>query len=210
MRKLVIALLFSAPLAFPAGLFSIGVKGGVPFTDAFNTATSGNLSYVTHNKYWTLGPEFDVNLPFGIGVEIDALYQRLAYESTGNVVDGVVHSATTANAWDFPLLLKWKFAPGPIRPYISVGPTFRGLSNLKQVTSFFSPIPLGGTSTTSSPAELQNRFNTGFTLGGGLQLLGHISPEIRYTRWGWDNFRDPSGLLKTSPNQVAFLVGLTF
>ena len=72
MRKFLIALLFSAPLAFPSGLFSIGVKGGVPFTDAVNTATSGNLSYVTNNNHWTLGPELDLHLPFGLGIEIDA------------------------------------------------------------------------------------------------------------------------------------------
>jgi hypothetical protein len=207
MRKLILALLFPVSLAFPAGPISVGVKGGVPFTDAFNTATSGNLRYITHNKYWTVGPELDINLLFGLGIEIDALYQRLNYESTGNFADEVVHAATTANAWDFPVLLKWKFGEGPIRPYVSAGPTFRGLTSVKQVTSFFSPNPA---SETSQPPELQNRFSTGFTFSGGLQLLGHISPEIRYTRWGWDTFRNTSGLLKSNPDQVAFLVGITF
>lgn len=200
MARFLIALLFSAPLAFPAGLFSIGVKGGVPFTDAFNTATSGDLRYVTHNKYWTVGPELDIHLPLGLSVEIDALYRRVNYESSGSV-----QSVTTANSWDFPLLLKYKFPGLVVRPYVSVGPTFNGLTSVNQVTTFFSGTPLEET-----PSALQNRFNTGFTLGGGLQLFGHISPEIRYTRWGWDSFRDPSGLLKSNPNQVAFLVGLTF
>jgi opacity protein-like surface antigen len=207
MRRIALALLLPASLAFAGGPLSIGIKGGVPFNDAFHTATSGNVSYVTQNKYWTLGPELDVNLPFGLGIEVDALYRRLNFESTGPVSDLIAHAATTANAWDFPLLLKWKFAPGPIRPYVAAGPTFRNVSNVKQVVDFFG----GQTSTsTDRPGELRDNFTTGFTLGGGLQLLGHISPEIRYTRWGWNNFRDTSGLLMSNPNQVEFLVGLTF
>jgi hypothetical protein len=207
MRRIALALLVPASLAFAGGPLSLGIKGGVPFTDAFHTATSGNVSYVTNNKYWTLGPELDVNLPFGLGIEVDALYRRLNFESTTSVPSLIAHAATTANAWDFPLLLKWKLAPGPIRPYISAGPTFRGLSNVKQVVSFFEGTP---SPVSERPAELQNRFNTGFTVGGGVQLLGHISPEIRYTRWGWNTFLDTSGLLKSNPDQLEFLVGLTF
>lgn len=212
MRKFILALLFPISVAFPADLFSIGVKGGVPFTDAVNTATNADLSYITSNKHWTLGPEVDLNLPFGLGVEVDALYRRVDYESTGSVAQQLLHNATTANAWDFPLLLKWRFAPGPIKPYVSVGPTFSGLTNLNQVSTFFTN-GAEQTTKTSSPVELQRRFDTGFTLSGGLQLGAagiRLSPEIRYTHWGWDTLRDVSGLLKTNRNQVDFLVGLTF
>ncbi len=202
MRKLLIAALIPASMAL-AGPLSFGVKAGVPFTDAFKTARSGNLSYVTENKHWTVGPELDINLLFGLSIEVDALYRRLNYESTQTLGDQIAHAATTANAWDFPLLLKWKLAPGAFRPYVSVGPTFRGLTNLKRAGNFFSE-------DSSSSVELKDRFNTGFTLGSGVQLLGHISPEIRYTRWGWNNFRDTSGLLKTNPDEVTFLVGFTF
>jgi hypothetical protein len=211
MVKLLLASLISAAAAFPAGLFSIGVKGGVPFTDAFNAATNGNLTYVTHSDNWTLGPEFDLNLPFGIGIEADALYRGLKYQSTQNLVDQLETSTTSARAWDFPLLLKWKAPTGPFRPYVVAGPTFRGLTSIKQVTSFFSAN--SGTTisqSSSNPGSLKSQFITGMTLGGGIQVLGHVAPEIRYTRWGWDSFRDPSGLLKSNPNQLEFLVGITF
>jgi opacity protein-like surface antigen len=211
MLKLLLALLISAAAAFPAGLFSIGIKGGVPFTDAFNAATNANLTYVTHSNDWTLGPEFDLNLPFGIGVEADVLYRGLKYQSSQNLVDQLVTSTTTARAWDFPLLLKWKAATGPFRPYVVAGPTFRGLTSINQVTSFFSANS-GSTTTSqsSNPTALKSQFITGMTLGGGIQLLGHVSPEIRYTRWGWNSFREPSGLLSSNQNQFEVLVGITF
>lgn len=212
MKRLLIGMLLAAGAGFPAGLLDFGVKGGVPFTDAFNTAKSGSLSYITNTKRYTVGPTVDLNLLFGLGVEFDALYRRLGYESTTNLPGLVLHAATTGNAWDFPLLLKLRLGAGPIKPYLAAGPTFRGLTSLKQAQTFFFPTRQV-TTQTNRPAELDNRFTTGFTAAGGLQLGGagvRISPEIRYTRWGWNNFRDPAGLLKSNPDQVDFLLGLTF
>lgn len=192
-------------------LFSFGVKGGIPLNDAFNTATTGNLSYVANTKRFVVGPEFDINLPAGFAVEIDALYRRLDFESNQNLVDVVAHQSTTSNAWDIPLLLKWRFAPmGPIRPYVGAGPTFRGLTNIHQVTNFFGATTPGGSTSTNSPAELNDRFVTGFTAVAGLQLFKHVSPEIRYTRWGWDSFRNPGTAFRSNPDQFDFMLGLTF
>jgi opacity protein-like surface antigen len=208
MRRLILALLLPACAAL-AGPISIGVKGGVPFSAVFDATTSGNLSYVTNNKYWTVGPELDLNLPLGFAIEFNALYRRVNYESSGSINGGTVTSSTTANSWDFPLLLKWRILPGPIRPYFSVGPTFRNLSNFKQVSTFFT----GGQTTTTStdnPPEIDRSYNVGFTVGGGVQLLKHISPELRYTRWGWNNITDVTPLLSTKRNQVEFLLGITF
>jgi Outer membrane protein beta-barrel domain len=205
MKRLLLALLLPASLAL-GGPLSFGVKGGVPFTDAFHTATSGNLSYVTDNNFWTVGPELDINFPFGLGIETGVMYRRVSFESSRQLASTLVHAATHADTWEFPLLLKVKLSPGPIRPYVSGGPTFRGVSNIKQVVTFFDSEP------TPAPNQLEfrNRFNVGFTISGGVQLLGHISPEIRYTRWGWNKFRDTSGLLETNPDQLSFLVGITF
>jgi hypothetical protein len=209
MKTLMVGLLFSASLAFGGDLFTIGVKAGVPLEEAFDAASNGNVRYITNTKHYTVGPELDINLPLGLAVEVDALYRRLDYESFNNEVDAFVHSATTANAWDFPVLLKWGFKHGPIRPYIGAGPTFRGVTNIKQIQQFF--LPPGGVNTSSGPAaELQHQFATGFTAAGGVRLFGHVSPEIRYTRWGWDSFRDVSGLLRSNPDQVDFMLGLTF
>ncbi len=209
MRRLLLgslAALFAAPLAFPGDLVSFGVKGGVPLNDAFNTVSNANLSYITNTKRFVVGPELDINLPLGLAVEVDALYRRLNFESDQNLTV-FQHQATTANAWDFPLLLKWRFAPGPLRPYVGAGPTFRGLTNVHQVTTFFTG---GSPTSTGSPSELDHSFVTGFTAVAGIQIIKHISPEIRYTRWGWDAFRNPGTAFRSNPDQWDFMLGLTF
>lgn len=73
MKSLILGTFALATLAYP-GIISIGVKGGVPLNDAFNAATSGNASYFTNTKRYTIGPELDVNLPLGLAIEFDALY----------------------------------------------------------------------------------------------------------------------------------------
>ena len=202
-----VGLLCAAPLAMAGDLFSFGIKAGVPLNDAFNTATTANLSYLSNTKRFTGGVEFDVNLPMGFAVEVDGLYRRLDFESNQSVPT-TFHQATTSNAWDFPLLLKWRFAPmGPVRPYVGAGATFRDVTNINQVTTFFT----GGSSTsTGSPTELNQGFTTGFTAVGGIQLFKHISPEIRYTRWGWQTFRAVGTAFHSNQDQWDFLVGLTF
>ncbi len=200
MNRLVLALPLLSSAAFCGSLFSLGVKGGVPFNDAVKTVTTANLRYVDDSKNYTIGPTLDIHLPFGLGVEADLLYRRIGYTTTGSALQ----KTTKGNAWDVPLLLKWKMAPGPIQPYLVAGPTFRGLSNLKERLVAFT------TSETDHPTELKNKFNTGITLGGGLLLLRHVSGELRYTRWGLTNFKDVTGIFKSNPDQFEALVGITF
>ncbi|MGD0200375.1 MAG: porin family protein [Bryobacteraceae bacterium] len=214
MKRLLLACLLPVSLAFAGELISVGVKGGVPFTDAFKTASTGQLQYVQHTQRYTVGPTLDINLPAGFGIEADLLYRRLRYDSSGELSGLSRSSATTANAWDLPLLLKWRPWPTPlVKPYISAGPTFRGLTNLKQRIQLFASPSQSTTTTTNEPDELSRRFNTGFTLSAGLQLGAagvRLSPEVRYTRWGWRSFSEISGLLKSNSSQLDFLVGLTF
>jgi opacity protein-like surface antigen len=210
MRKLLLGLGFASSALFAAGPISFGVKGGVPLNDAFHAVTSGSIQYVSNTKRYTVGPELDINLPFGLGIEVDALYRRLDFESTANTVSAIVRGATTANAWDIPILVKWRFGTGPVKPYVSAGPTFRNLTNIDQrVSSFFS----GPNPSLSSAPELRDSFNTGVTLAGGLQFGAagiRVSPEVRYIRWGWDNFRSPSTAFRSNRDQVDFMLGITF
>ncbi len=207
MRRLAFGLFLSSGFAFPQFL-SFGFKAGVPFTDAFKTAQTGSLRYVSDTHRYTFGLTGEVNLPIaGLGVELDALYRRLDFSANGATPEGTFTRRTvTSNAWDFPLLLKWRFGVKPLQAFVTIGPTFRGLSNLSQAGNFFTGSPSG------NPPELQNSFNVAFTAGVGVRLGNKIalSPEVRYTRWGWDNFRDPLSLLHTNRDQVDLLVGLTF
>jgi hypothetical protein len=117
-------------------------------------------------------------------------------------------SSTTANSWEFPLLFKLRASSPAVRPFVVGGPSFRALSNVRQ----FITDPLGKHET-SDPVELSNRASTGLTVGAGLELGGHfrITPEIRYTRWGWENFQSPAlPQFRNNQDQLDVLVGINF
>ena len=190
---------------------SIGVKGGVPITDALNTARGVSSAYFTNTKRYLIGPTVEFHLPARFSIEIDALYKRLGYqyEATGPTVN----ASTVANSWEFPVLGKFEIFPGPVRPFIDAGASFRHLSGIKQIRQTISGVTLNEVEI-ANPAEFNKENDIGFVFGAGIAFkMGRvrISPEVRYTRWGGENFRDPiNSLLRTNRNQGDFMLGLTF
>lgn len=193
--------------------FGFGVKGGVPVTDFLDTVQNPENFHTTTSRY-IIGPTVELRLPFGFGVELDALYRHLNYTSSGNLVDVIVNSKTTGNAWEFPLLAKYRFPAKVMRPYVDAGVAWNTLQGLTQtVTRAVIPSHITTTTTTSNPAELNKNTTRGFVVGAGLDvhvLLIHISPEVRYTRWGAENFLSSNGGLRSNQNQAEFLLGITF
>ncbi|MGA2436053.1 MAG: outer membrane beta-barrel protein, partial [Bryobacteraceae bacterium] len=173
MKKFLVGLLVSATIALPADFLSFGIKGGIPLNDAFNTSPDGYASYSINTARYTVGPEVELKLPFGLGLEVDTLYRRLGYDFTTNIIPlmGIsqlfTSSQITANAWDVPLLLKYRFLHGPFRPYVSAGPSFRFLTNVEGLYQNVG-LSLMGATFPSTPPELQNRFDAGFTANGGV------------------------------------------
>jgi len=202
--------------AFGEGnIISVGVKGGVPITDAFETAKGNSSFYATNTKRYVVGPTFELHLPARLSIEVDALYTRLGFDrgvtnASGAVID---YSTTRANSWVFPVLAKWEILPGAFRPFVDAGASFRNISGVKQVRSVVSGATLNNVTLNNAP-EFSKRNDVGATFGFGLAFKAgpvRISPEFRYTRWGSENFRDPvSTLLSTNKNDGAFLLGLTF
>jgi len=205
-------LLFGAAAAFSQP-FSFGVKAGVPLTDFLSTVQSPNFGFNSNTKRYIVGPTVELRLPFGLGIELDALYRRLDYTSSANLVDVFISGNTTGNAWEFPLLAKYRFPSKGLRPYVDAGIAWDTLSGLTQtITQTVFPTRTT-TTTTSNPAELNKNTVTGFVTGAGLDvkvLLIHLSPEIRYTRWGAQHFLSSNGGLQSSQNQAEFLLGITF
>ncbi len=200
--------------------FSAGVKLGVPVNDLIDTATTSNFSYVGQTNRYIFGVTAELRLPFGLGVEVDALYRHLNYSATGTAIPGIPTTltqslATTSNAWEFPLLAKYRFSSkGPLRPYIDGGLAWDTLQGVKQVITTGN-LSTGTTTTTSTsnPSQLNETTTRGIVLGAGIDihaLLIHLQPEIRYTRWGAQHFLDPNGGIHSSQNQAEFLVGITF
>jgi opacity protein-like surface antigen len=198
--------------------FSFGVKAGVPLTDFVDAASgntaSGFLDFATHTNRYIVGVTGELRLPFGLGVEVDALYRHFNYESTSQSVNVVTNANTTGNAFEFPIMGKYRFGTKVIHPFVDAGVAFDTLQGLKQaITSTVAGSTNSTNSSTSTPSQLQNTTTRGFVTGAGLDfhfLVIHIQPEIRYTRWGAQHFLDVSGLLHSNQNQAEFLLGITF
>jgi opacity protein-like surface antigen len=204
-------LLCAATVTLAAQPFSVGVKAGVPVTDALETFRGNQSAYVTNTHRYLFGPTVQLNLPFRFSIEVDALYKRLGYQYNQFAGPGSpTTTRTTANSWEFPVLGKYAIWGGPVRPFIDAGANFRNISGVDQVRDTLSAVNVN-----VNPVPEFNKDNDiGFVFGGGIELkLGVIrfTPEFRYTRWGSENFRDPvAALLQTNKNQGDFILGLTF
>ena len=173
----------SSPIGF-------GVKGGVPLNDAFVVRQQNRVDYIADTHRYTFGPYVEVRLPAGFGVELDALYQTFEYRQ-------VVPAPTidqNSHAWEFPLVVKKRFLPGPVKPYVEAGAAFSHLS-VRDVR------------------ELNDRNTWGLVVGGGVDLkLGpvHFTPEVRYTRWTSRQFDSPGTLLQSNLNVASVMLGIGF
>ena len=99
---------------------SPGINVGTPLTDtlvssSFSSSSGTDSSFDRYNsatKRLLIGPSLRLELPRGLGLEFDALYQRLDSDyASGSVSPGVFSSRsfeqTTANRWQFPLLVQY-------------------------------------------------------------------------------------------------------
>jgi hypothetical protein len=203
--KGILALLFGSTVLC-AQPVSYGFKAGVPMTDVLSAA-SGSLGTVTASSdRFIVGPAVELHLPFGLGVEFDVLYRRFSYTSLASLPNLLSNLSATGSSWEFPLLVKKHFLPGPARPFVDAGVNFDKLTGVSQTVQ-----AIAGATTTGT----QNTFSKGFTMGAGVDihvLILHITPELRYTRWGsqFVNSLLPGGTVSSNQSQAEFLVGFTF
>jgi hypothetical protein len=192
MRSAILLLL--PAVAAAAGPFSAGVKAGLPLTDFLNTV-SGTTGTATDR--YLVGPTAELHLPFGLGVEVDAIYRHFDYK---NIIGSTLNAVTTTGSsgdWEFPLLLKYRFPSKVVRPYIDAGIAWDKLSGLTNSVGSLSPA---------------KNTTTGGVVGFGADvhlLVIHILPEIRYTRWTSQHF-NIANVLNSNQDQAEFMVGITF
>src|SRR5580692_2120784 len=117
MRSLLaVACVILSPVAFAQHLFSFGVKGGFPLTDPLSDDTFHSVDVVTHafsaSKNYVIGPMVELNLPFGLAVEADALYRPLNLTTETQLVSSpslVNRLSVDASSMYLPVLLKARF-----------------------------------------------------------------------------------------------------
>jgi opacity protein-like surface antigen len=202
--KGILALVFSSTVLF-AQPVSYGLKAGVPMTDLVSAASGSQAAISASSDRYIVGPEVELHLPFGLGVEFDVLYRRFSYAAVSSLPGLLSSLSGTGSSWEFPLLVKKHFLPGPVHPFVDAGVNFNKLTGLTQTVQ-----AVAGAS--SAPS---NDFTKGFTMGAGVDvhvLLLHITPELRYTRWGSQSLNSilPGGTVSSNQNQAEFLVGFTF
>ena len=184
LAKTLLCILVTAGFA-SAQPFGAGLKVGVPFTDAFQVFPVPSPSVFTgESPRYTVGPYVELRLPASMAIEVDALYRSYHFQSPG--------LGLSTSSWEFPVLVKHRFAAGPVRPYFEAGPSFSRLSDIKL-------------------SSLNHLSNYGIVVGGGLEfnlLLLKVSPEVRYTGWAFRNF--DGSQVQSKRNQLAVLVGFGF
>jgi hypothetical protein len=188
---------------------SVGVKGGIPLTDATRNLFGGDES-----RPYTVGPSIEMGLPAGFAIEAAALYRRTGATFNYNLgLFGVPGPAPApinwirGNSWEFPVLGKYYFRPRAEKwqPFIGTGWAFRtvGVVNEGLVTL---EDPTGGLHSSSFRSEGRLPLDAGAVFAGGVRYrMGRfaISPEVRYTRWG-------SGNTISSKNDAGLFLGVTF
>lgn len=182
-RKILVGFSFSLALTSAQNI-GYGIRGGTPLSDFLKAESkTGALTNVVKGRgNVIIGPMFEVRLPFGLGIEADALYRR--WNADGPLSTG------SNSTWEFPVYGKVRMPGIIVRPYAGAGVNFQRLGDLGRF--------LGG-----ATADTNRR---GFLGAGGLELkVPHvrISPEIRFTHW------NDAGPIR-STNQVDFLIGLSF
>jgi opacity protein-like surface antigen len=227
--------IFCGQLAFgQIGPLSIGAMVGVPLSDAFEfkapdicastAAVCSIFNYSSKSKRYTFGPSIEFRLPFGLGIEFDALYNRLNYDSyffrrSPSSGHGSYFTSTRADRWNFPILMKWHHDVHRLSPFIEGGIAFDHISGVESNFAAFNQDFSGFVSQTngrtSTPPEFTKPTSEGFVAGGGIDFRPvryiHLMPEIRYTRWFSGNFdREPGTIFSTNPNETTFLLGISF
>ena len=195
LRGFLISFLIS-PLTFAGQIFSVGIKAGVPFTDAFSSFTSGSYNSFSNSKNYIVGPTVELHLPLGLSAEVDALYRPLSFSARSTSLSSFLLGTATASttdfsSWEFPILAKYRFAIPLVKPYVEAGPSFRTVGG-----------QFGGSLS-----------NSGFTIGTGIELRlarFRVGPEIRYTHWGADSSNAAQLGFSSNGNQGEFLVGFSF
>ena len=136
---------------------------------------------------YIVGPTLEVRIVRGLSLVGDALYKPLHYKHGATFhADGtpIGFAPATVVTWQFPLLAKYRFSSGKLKPFLEGGPAFRTAGNLNAT----------------------NPSNHGVSAGVGLEGQWRalsLAPSIRYTRWAKDRY-PWSHDVQTRSDQVEF------
>jgi hypothetical protein len=202
-----------------AQIVSVGVKGGIPLTQAVtgDYSSPGNM---LDTGRWTVGPTIELRLPFRFSLEADLLYRGYREQFSGSepevipsgTTNGTTYPATFLSiqsnnkVWDLPLLLKYRIVSGWFQPFVDAGYTLsHRTSDVNSTFECLSSTAVCNSSNFMFHNSGQGSFsqNTGGPTGGiGIEYkYGKVkfAPEVRFTR-----------LSNPTANLLTVLLGVTF
>ncbi|MDR3701472.1 MAG: hypothetical protein P4L56_17625 [Candidatus Sulfopaludibacter sp.] len=218
MKFLALGLAFA--LATPAQTLSLGVSAGVPISPHSQNYGQGCISATQgpcgsndfYARPYAVGPVAGIGIRWGVSIQAGALYERFHIDQTrgltvgrgsGSVDFGHQYSVG-ANAWLFPLLLRYTRGRGRISPFVNAGATLRHLGvftgNGTQLDFYLQPHP--ATFQISTGRDL----DAAVTAGTGLKwraAIFDIAPEVRFLHW-------TSSYYQPAQNQAMLIVAITF
>jgi hypothetical protein len=212
--------IFASTASLQAADFRLGIKTGVPLTRYFDTA--GDYSAAT--RRYTVGLSAEWNPVNRAALELGVLYKRMGYVGiVSSFAPGSLSIFTTdafdskGNSWDFPLIVKYRFATSP-GVYAGGGGTVRYIGPIRArgehtVRDLGAPAgtpPRSEPIETTHPSDLRKRVYPGGTVVAGIEFrMGRFraGPEFRYTRW---TANLGNRLLRFAPNQAEMLVAVVF
>jgi hypothetical protein len=175
---------------------SLGVVVGGYANEDFDSRyvpCPGYLPSITESDSggYVIGPSLDVRLFPRLSIGVEALYKPLHYRAAASMSwEGEVlgFAPATVVTWQLPVLARYRFSLGRLRPFLEGGPSFRSTGNLNS----------------SEPSHF------GVSAGGGVETEWRrlrIAPRVRYTRWAEDTWVPR---VRTRSDQVEFLVGFSY
>jgi hypothetical protein len=164
----------------------LGVVLGVPVTPDFQPSPAPAPPYTGDVKRsldfpFLAGGMIDVHIAGHFSIESDGLYRRLRYPNDPSVVV----------TREVPVLAKYAFSSGAVRPFAECGPSFRVTGNLNDANPSHYGVPAGA--------------------GADIRLKRlQIGPAIRYSHWAPDGTPIEYPPTITRQNQVELLAGIAF
>lgn len=149
---------------------SVGVLGGVPFTDAVSSVQTGTYSTIYKSSDFVVGPEVQVNLPASLRFEFDALYRPVSYQFSVPLTG--LAANVSASQWQFPLLVTYRFKTPVVKPFLEAGLEVDHLAGISQAA----------TSIASGPGQVLHTTGVSVVLGGGVDVkipFVRLSGELR-------------------------------
>ena len=170
----------SSTRRFAGRKLEVGGLLGLPLTRSFEPLASDGV--FRERFEYLAGLTAQVDIVPRLTLEIDAIYKPL------RAVDELLGSEHpfTVLTWQFPVLAKYQLREAQWAPFVTGGPSFRLSGNLNG----YDPSHVGG------------------TVGVGIEKRvgsARWTSSLRYTRWAAD-----SGRLRTNPNALEGVIGVTF